>query len=184
MCINIFYLTVAISILLDSCDDKREAYLNYAEQLLIYFVDKDSDIYSKCFVVYNIHNLKHVVDDARYMKYSLNDICAFPFENHLQVIKRLVRTAKNPIAQIVKRLGEVEKTGTKQQKKTHTSLSFVSANKRNGCLLLQNDDFAFVIEKRADSKLVCDIVKQRNVDSFITEPLDSKVLNIVYVKNL
>lgn len=176
-------LTVAISILLDSCDDKREAYLDYAQRMLIYFVDKASDVYSKSFVVYNIHNLKHVVDDARYMKCSLNDISAFPFENHLQVIKRLVRTAKNPIAQIVKRLSEVENAGIKQQKKTHTSLSFVSANKRNGCLLLQNDDFAFVIEKRADLKLVCDIVKQRYVDSFFMEPLDSKLLNIVYVRN-
>jgi hypothetical protein len=132
-------------------------------------------------VVYNIHNLKHVADDARFMKCSLNYISAFPFENHLQVIKRLVRTAKNPISQVVKRLSEIENAGVKQHKKLYSSISYVSANKRNGCLLLQNEDFAFVIEKRDGGRFLCDVVRQRETDSFFNEPCDSKLLNIVYI---
>jgi hypothetical protein len=176
-------LTVAISILLDSCDAKRETYLDYARQLLEHFVDKSVDIYTESFVVYNIHSLKHLADDARHMKCSLNSISAFPFENHLQVVKRLVRTSKNHVAQVVKRLHEREKARFQHSNKPYTNLSYVSANKRNGCLLLANDDFAFVIEKRDGGRLVCDIIRQRNVDSFFSEPCDSKLLNIVYVKN-
>jgi hypothetical protein len=176
-------LSVAISILLDSCDSKRKAYLDYAKQLLEYFVDKSGDIYTECFVVYNIHSLKHLADDARHMKCSLNSVSAFPFENHLQVIKRLVRTAKNPIVQVVKRLHEIEVAGVQHHNKQYTCLSYISTNTRNGCLLLTNEDFAFVVEKRDGAKLVCDIIRQSSADSFFSDPCDSKLFNIVYVKN-
>ncbi len=42
-------LTVAVSILLDSCERKRAAYMDYAKQLLSYFVDKCKHIYTDIF---------------------------------------------------------------------------------------------------------------------------------------
>lgn len=42
-------LTVAVSILLDSCEKKRSAYMDYAKQLLDYFVDKCKHIYTPLF---------------------------------------------------------------------------------------------------------------------------------------
>ena len=101
-------LTVAISILLNSEDEKRAAYLNYADNLLKYFVDKSKDIYSENFVVYNIHGLKHLCDDARNLNCSLNEISAFPYENYLQSIKHMVKNSKNPIVQVTKRIAERE----------------------------------------------------------------------------
>ena len=45
----------------------------------------------------------HVVQDAA--QYGALDHCgAFPFENFLQQLKRLVRSGKNQMGQIVKRL--------------------------------------------------------------------------------
>lgn len=177
-------LTISISILLDENDQKRAAYLDYARQLLNYFVDKSKDIYSDHFQVYNVHNLKHLSDDVEHFQCSLNDISAFPFENHLQIIKRLVRNSKNPIGQVGKRISELETTIKGQSTtKKYTKLRYISANKRNGCLLLKNEDFAFVTEKRPDGNLLCDVIRQQHLDSFFTEPCDSKIINIALMRN-
>ncbi len=52
-------LTVAVSTLLDSCEGKHVAYIDFAKQLLNYFVDKCKHMHTAHFSVYNVHNLKH-----------------------------------------------------------------------------------------------------------------------------
>lgn len=76
-------LTVAVSILLDSSEKKRAAYMKYATDLLSSFVDRCKRIYTPAFVVYNVHGLRDLSDDSRYYQCSLNDISAFSFGNHL-----------------------------------------------------------------------------------------------------
>ena len=105
-------LTVGISILLDSNENKRNSYREYARELLEYFVRESKNIYSEIFVSYNVHNLIHSSDDVQKYNCSLNSISAFPFENHLQAIKRLVRNAKNPISQVTKRMAEMDTFGS------------------------------------------------------------------------
>ena len=51
------------------------------------------------FLVYNVHGLLHLADDARRFGASV-----FPFENFLGQLKR---KAQNPIAQIVRRVVEM-----------------------------------------------------------------------------
>lgn len=177
-------LTVAVSILLDTCETKRAAYMDYAKQLLDYFVEKSKHIYTPLFLVYNVHNLKHLSDDSRHFMCSLNDISAFPFENHLQILKKLVRNAKNPISQVAKRLCEQERAESHRNKVSNKSWHFVSEKKRNGCFLLHNEDFAFVKEKRDDGNLLCDVISQKNMESFFTVPCDSKLINVVYIRNM
>ena len=46
-------------------------------------------------------------DDVRNFG-SLDSFSAYPFENHLQRIKNLVRKSAKPLQQIVKRLSELE----------------------------------------------------------------------------
>ena len=41
-------------------------------------------------MVYNVHNLLHLSRDVKVFNCSLNHISAFPFENYLQKLKRLV----------------------------------------------------------------------------------------------
>lgn len=175
-------LAVAVSILLDSNDEKRIAYMNYAKQLLQYFVYTCKDVYTDIFVSYNVHNLVHLTDDVEHFNCSLNRISAFPFENHLQGIKRLVRNAKNPLVQVSKRLTEIN---TFQQKvesaNTRHQIAFISTRKKDNCFLLHNEDFAFVKEKRQDGNLVCNIIKQRDAKDFFDKPCGSKLMNIVYV---
>lgn len=175
-------LTVALSIMLDSDERKRNAYLNYAQKLLDTFVDNAQHLYGPTFVVYNVHSLRHLHQDVVQFNCSLNYVSAFPFENFLQSLKKLVRNSHNPIAQVVKRMKEKERVQSNCE--ASGSRMYISSRQKDCCFLLDNEDFAFVKEKRADRSLLCDVVRQTQTCNFFTEPCESKLLNIVYVNSL
>ena len=109
-----------------SPDDTRNEYIDFAKNLLSYFVAKAKRIYGDSFTVYNIHNLLHLADDCQNLHSSLNDISAFKFENYLRVIKKFIRNANNPVAQIAKRKQKVETHCTQMHKKQNeTNVQFV-----------------------------------------------------------
>ena len=93
-------LSVAIRILLNN-KSTSESY-GYAEKLLKCFVKDVSEHYGDEQLVYNVHSLIHLADDAR--KYgSLNTISCFLFERFLGHLKSVVCRPQNPISQIVRR---------------------------------------------------------------------------------
>ena len=54
-----------------------------------------------------MHGLTHLHEVAE--KYGCLEHCsAYPFENYMQTIKKSVRSTKNPLAQIVRRLAGTE----------------------------------------------------------------------------
>jgi len=68
---------------------------NYAESLLKLFVQHAERLYGRDCLIYNMHSLIHLVADVR--KYgSLDNISAFPFENKLKSMKRIVRKPQFP----------------------------------------------------------------------------------------
>ncbi|ELU16222.1 hypothetical protein CAPTEDRAFT_23500, partial [Capitella teleta] len=92
--------SVAISILVNPNSVEQ---FDYAKGLLKYFVSRGKDLYGGEFCVYNVHSMLHITDEAQ--KYgSLDECSAFPFENFLFQLKKLVRSGRNPMAQIVNRL--------------------------------------------------------------------------------
>jgi hypothetical protein len=95
-------LHVAITIL---CSPRlHHRYCDYAENLLVVFVQNFHAIYGD-FLVYNVHSLIHLASDVR--KYGpLPQISAFPFENFLYKLKKLIRKPNQTLQQIVKRLTE------------------------------------------------------------------------------
>lgn len=101
-------LSVAVRILLEDNAEKRAAYLDYAKNLLSYFVHSSEKVFGEIFIVYNVHNLLHLHEDSKHFQCSLNEISAFQFENHLQEIKRLVSHGQNPLARVCKRLNEAK----------------------------------------------------------------------------
>ena len=86
-----------------------EKFVNFAEKLFETFVQHsgDAQVCGKHFVSYNIHSLLHLVDDVR--RYGvLTNFSAYPFENFLGVLKRLVRSGVNIPQQLARRLAERE----------------------------------------------------------------------------
>lgn len=77
----------------------------YADTLLKMFVTHFGQIYGKEALVYNVHSLVHLAQDVR-QHGCLDNFSAFPYENHLQKLKKLVRKPERPLAQIVRRLSE------------------------------------------------------------------------------
>jgi len=78
---------------------------DYAHALLVSFVEQASSLYGPGFMVYNVHCLSHLAADGRIFG-SLDNISAFPFENHLKQLKSSVRKRSLPLPQIVRRISE------------------------------------------------------------------------------
>jgi len=96
-------LSVAICILVSSKLSAK--YHAYAHQLLVFFVEKSKTLYADEFLVYNVHSLIHLSYEA-VVHGSLENCSAWKFQSFMQVLKKLVRSGKNPLAQVVKRMVE------------------------------------------------------------------------------
>ena len=81
---------------------------DYARQLLNLFVEECQAIYGAYFLSFNVHNLIHSCDDV--MRFGpLPNFSAYPFENYLFSLKRLLRKSHQALQQVVKRLLEIIK---------------------------------------------------------------------------
>ena len=100
---NFVCLTTAIYMLLSPV--LVSDYCDYAKQLLLFFVQSFEQIYGSEFIVYNVHGLIHIADDAKLFG-QLDLISAFPFENFLGQIKKLVRKPQHVVTQVLRRLSE------------------------------------------------------------------------------
>ena len=74
-------LSVAVSILVSP--NLVMNHVDYAHQLLEYFVESERNLYGPEFLIYNVHSLLHLTDDSRTYG-SLEKFSAFMFENYLQ----------------------------------------------------------------------------------------------------
>ncbi|KAF0705638.1 Uncharacterized protein FWK35_00038752, partial [Aphis craccivora] len=103
-CYNHFLtLSVAMRILLSSDLNK---YIDYARKLLEYFVKTFQQIYGSHLVSHNVHSLLHLADD--YDKFGNLDNCsAFPFENYMKTLKKMIRKHEKPLQQVVRRYEEL-----------------------------------------------------------------------------
>lgn len=96
-------LHIAIRILCHPEDCLRNN--EYATDLLKYFVRTFKVLYGKDTIVYNIHNLIHLCEDVK--RYgSLNTFCAFPFENFMKELKKMLRKSEKPLSQLNNRINE------------------------------------------------------------------------------
>ena len=173
-------LSVAMSILLDSRDGSRGHYLNYAKELLEFFVRKAPDIYGESFTTYNVHSLIHISDDVKNYGVSLYELSAFKLsfvKNYLQKLKKYTKKAQNPVAQVAKSLSELEKSTTKPF--MNSSATYLSTKvRKDSCILLKNQSFAFLKEKRENGEYLCTVISQQRLDNLFTNPCESKLINV------
>ena len=100
---NFLDLSVAVRLLL--CPSLVERYFDYAEKLLKYSVESLVILCDKSHLVYNVHSLIHLTEDAR--RFGVWDnVSSFKYENYLGQLNKLVRRPQSPCTQIVKHLHE------------------------------------------------------------------------------
>ena len=97
-------LSIACAILV--CPALIESHILFAEELLKFFVKEAQRLYGEEIMVYNVHSLLHLSQDAQTYG-GLDNVSAFAFENHLQILKRMVRSTRSPAMQIARRISEI-----------------------------------------------------------------------------
>lgn len=100
----IHFLSLSIGICILYSENLME-HRSYADELLTYFVEKGTSLYSRGFMSYNVHCLLHLTDVANHNG-SLDYCSAYKFENNMSRIKRFVRGTGDPLIQLANRLAE------------------------------------------------------------------------------
>jgi len=151
----------------------------YAHSLLVYFVRQGRELYGPEFLVYNVHSLLHIADDA--VECGGLDRCSgFAFENYLQVMKKMVRCGKNPLTQVVKRIHELDSVSATSElaKPKYT----VSVNRPNNTFILDDVSCCEVVaesNERDDDgskKILCRVYN--TLEPAFMEPCDSRLIGV------
>jgi hypothetical protein len=166
---NFMVLSVAMSILVSPT--LAQSYIEYASDLLTYFVKQARSLYGPTFLVYNVHSLLHIVEDVKHLG-VVDEFSAFPFENHLHKIKKLVRSGKKPLVQIVKRLSEIENTDPIVYKPCRNTISTTRPNN----IYLIDGSCCEVVELSSDNEYLCRVFSE--VKPAFDKPCDSTLLGI------
>lgn len=101
---NFMLLSTAVNILANPV--LCHTLCNYANELLVCFVQHFCQLYGKEQVVYNVHCLVHLAADVK-MHGPLDEFAAFPFENFLKSLKKMVRKPTCVLQQVILRLSEI-----------------------------------------------------------------------------
>ncbi|CAH2207551.1 jg27715, partial [Pararge aegeria aegeria] len=116
------------------CSSKNYShFLPLAKELLQYFVEHYKDFYGADYVTSNVHNVVHIADEVRRFG-PLHTFSAYPFENKLYLIKRMLRHGNKPLAQVAKRFSEdaesLETTRSRKNQQLTNQDPFVTTTKR------------------------------------------------------
>jgi hypothetical protein len=174
----IHFLSLSCGIALLINESTAVQYNDFAKQLLKFFVDKSIDLYGKNFVTYNVHSMVHLGEVA--LRYGCLDNCsAYPFENYMQVLKRCVRSTKNPIVQIVHRLRESELITGQTTVGLAEATVDVRAAYPDNCFLLSNGKYCLCRELVSNNSEVLCEVYNRTYSWFSKDlPCDSRLRGI------
>ena len=119
----------------------------YAHQLIKYFVKRGATLYGPEFMVYNVHGLIHLADDASRFS-GLDNCAAWKFENYMQQLKRKVRTGKNPAVQLVKRT--IENSSLPNVGTCSASSSTILCKQPDNAYLTTSGKYCTVVRKMVD----------------------------------
>ena len=106
---HFIYLHVGIRIL--ASDKLYRSHNKVAENYLCFFAYEFGELYGKNHLIYNLHSLIHLASECL-THGPLDVFSAFPFENFLGILKKKIRSPKNALAQLIKRISELNALGT------------------------------------------------------------------------
>ena len=138
-----------------------------------------SKIYGKTFTTYNIHSLIHITDDVQNHGVDLNQISSFPFENYLQVLKKIVRNSQNPVVQITKRIKELEGSGATISRKVCQTK--VSTDERN-CWFINKAGQYLRVNEINDGVCICSVINSSDTEDFFIDLCKSTLVEICRVR--
>ena len=170
-------LSVAMCILVSARLSSEADRIEYARELLLYFVQQGKLLYGNEFLVYNVHGLLHITSDVEEFG-SLDMFSAFPFENYLHNLKKLARSGKNPLVQIVKRLGELDRS----QKEVVVLPKKIHLKRPNNAYILSNTRCCEVLseENQVDGDneklLMCRIFHR--TEPYFNVPCNSSIIGV------
>ena len=167
-------LSVAISIMVNP---HLTEYRQYAHELLLYFIKEGKNIYGEEFLVYNVHSLLHLKSCIQHYA-SLDQCSAFVFENFMQVLKRYVRSGKQPLVQVVKRLLELQNVEMDEEKKRKLKFKYPNniyfvGQSNNMCEILSKSNEK---DEQNNNKNVCRVYTR--LQSMFDVPCDSRIIGI------
>ena len=207
---NFIHLHVAMHILLNPINSFKNNFVNYAEKVLHKFVDKCHEIYTKRFISHNLHNVRHIANDARNFG-CLDNFSAFKFENNLRLIKNNFKKHHQYLQQLIRRYFEKSNfhtseinnhkvashhfhneifpsNGSNKNMKCYTIYENTTCkikcdDDKNNCILLKNGTMLRCISFYTKNQKNYVSGKQLiKIGDLYSTPLPSSYLNIHYVK--
>lgn len=154
--------------------DLTKSHGHYASQLLKYFVEKGRELYGQTFLVYNVHALLHLSEDAQHFG-CLDNCSAFKFESYLHQMKKMVRSGKNVLAQVANRLEETSRLKIPIKEKV------VSLKRPNNVFVLSSEECCEVVSEDMDNTVLCRVFT--NLQPYLMTPCDSRLYG-TYVSSI
>ncbi|KAL2101377.1 hypothetical protein ACEWY4_003138 [Coilia grayii] len=168
------FLTFSVALAILVCPSLVKQHHQYAKGLLSHFVHTAKTIYGPEFIVYNVHSMLHLAEDAEAFT-GLDKCSAFPFENFNQKLKKRVRSGNRPLPQIVRRLSECN---PKFESPSHTQQSF----KRPNNIFQVGTVFVEVLEKISQVEVMCRVYN--SLEALFVVPCDSRTIGVFCTKRI
>lgn len=101
--------------------DQDQSNYKVARCLITDFLNGVKILYGEQLFCSNVHSLSHLVDDVERFG-PLDTFDAYPFESKLYILKRLIRTGNLPLAQVAKRICEMQQNVSKTPERNQRPL--------------------------------------------------------------
>lgn len=207
---NFMLLSVGVYILVSSEYCLRMN--DFANSLMVSFVEHFGCLYGQEFLVYNIQGLVHLSQDVK-LHGNLDLISGFPYENFLGQLKKMVRGPCNALTQVIRRLSEKDRVDSSPDLCSQTNKAyrlkhedgpvpqsisgevlqikvlsmdgiFVKTSRRDSCIKIRNE-VVLVENFFIDGGIEYIAGKEyRCKEPFFVYPVDSRELGIYKVSNL
>ncbi|KAG8238459.1 hypothetical protein J437_LFUL016916 [Ladona fulva] len=180
-------LHVAIRIL---CSEEMAfPFCGYASELLKSFVQGMTERYGMDSLVYNVHSLIHLADDVKFFQAPLDKFSSFPYENFLGKMKKMVRSASNPLGQISRRLAELDfYPGSTEERKEVlfkcSQFGVAEVTVKGTRFSAVNTKDSFYIQKVKDERIVFEGSFFERQEDYYTYPCKSSNVNVFKVWKL
>lgn len=185
-------LHVAVTILVNPVLCKDEDYLNYADKLLVLFVESFEKYYGQSNVTHNFHSIRHLLNDTRTFG-CLDNFSAFRYENHIRKVKQLIRKGDKVLQQISNRLMEIKAANEYRDvddvptEKSNSSdvleqgsIKIDCRNEKDKYVLLDNGRYlechSFI--NRSDGKKYVEGRLYKTLQNFYERPIQSNIFGI------